>query len=380
MSIFGPNEDVRTLFTSVQAVIGPGPIVDENIGGDPCYHLHGQYNGHRIHAFVSTDGGLLFSVRFGVPLGDRPITLRVNHRKNTRIHGVPEVRTGDAQFDGLFLLNGFPPSVVEAALDGPTRAWLVEQFAAREPPLTAEAGEVTLNVVLVKSLSNAARHMPPAEVGSWLEQLLPIADRLASAFDGQRDQIGRSQGPRAAEDWVRGYTAATQARADQRSQVRLGLYAAVIAPVMLALFVGALALGLVLAYRKPKVPPVAQLDLLRTGAEASFQARAGQRVTFRTSMQLDPQLMIERNWNETRNLLMASRIEVVLIAPDGSKKAVPCPLDGRGVETSETWNQDNDCSFDVAQSGTHGIQATVRWFKVAPRAAVLGVVVQEAGG
>lgn len=249
MSIFGPREDVRALFANVHSVIGSGPIVDENVGGDPCFHLRGQYRGHPIHALISTDGGILFSVRFGVPLGDRAITLLLSHRRNTNVHGVPEVRTGDARFDGLFLLNGCPPSALQAALDRPTRAWLVEQFSAREPTLSAERGEVSLRVVLQKSFSTVVRQMPATEVASWLDALLPIADRLGSAFDEERAHIAHSQGDRAADDWVQGLASVTQARAIGLGQLRPLVYAAIGLPIVLTLLVAGLAIVVVLASR-----------------------------------------------------------------------------------------------------------------------------------
>ena len=224
MNLFGPNEDVRALFASLQAVLGPGEIVDDNIGGSACYHVYGQHRGRPIHVFITTTGGIPLAVRFGASLGGRPITLLLNHRKNTTILAVPEVRTGYSEFDELFLLNGFPAEVLRDALDTPTRTWVIEQFTSREPTLTTERGEITLDVVVHVRFKHLARPMPPAEVVYWLDALLPIADRLVLAFDQHHQAISQAHGPAAAKQWVQANAGAMEARAARRSHLRTLLY------------------------------------------------------------------------------------------------------------------------------------------------------------
>jgi hypothetical protein len=74
--------------------------------------------------------------------------LLLNHRKNTTIYAVPEVRTGDADFDQVFLLNGFPAEVLQQALDASIRGWLLERFRDVTPTLETENGRLTVSVSL----------------------------------------------------------------------------------------------------------------------------------------------------------------------------------------------------------------------------------------
>jgi hypothetical protein len=248
VSLFGPSSDTVALFSSVQSVIGSGQVSEGNIGGSPCYELYGQYRNHPVHVHISTTGGIPLAVRFGMGLGQRPITLLLNHRRNTTIHGVPEVRTGDAQFDQLFLLNGFPDGVLRDALDGPVRAWLTEQFGAREPTLETQVGEISVAGVVAIRFKNLSRPMPPAEVVFWLDGLLPIATRLTNAFDRQCEAVLRTQGPQAAEQWVNGYVRAMQERAQRRSYLRYVIFGVLVGgPLVLALLGVVLAVALALA-------------------------------------------------------------------------------------------------------------------------------------
>jgi len=247
MSLFGPSSDAVALFGSVQSVIGSGQVGEGNVGGSPCYDLYGQYRSHPVHVHISTTGGIPLAVRFGMGLGQRPITLLLNHRRNTTIHGVPEVRTGDAQFDQLFLLNGFPDGVLRDALDGPNRAWLTEQFATREPTLETRDGEIAVAGVVAIRFKNLSRPMPPAEVVFWLDGLLPIADGLTNAFDRELEAVLRTHGPQAAEQWVSGYVHAMRERAQRRSYLRYLIFGVLIGgPLALVLLGLALAVALAL--------------------------------------------------------------------------------------------------------------------------------------
>lgn len=225
MSLFGPNENVQAVFASLQAVLGPGEIERFNVGGDACYRLRGQHRGRPMEAVVTTDGGILSSVRFEVFLGQRPITLLLNHRKNTSIYAVPEVRTGDPDFDGVFLLNGFPAEVLRDALDAPTRAWLLERFRTAEPTVETEDGSIRIRVPLRAKEGILAlpygREIPPAEVAYWLDAIGALGDRLAGAFDHHQAEITRTRGPEAAAQWARAQLGEMSARATRRSNLRL---------------------------------------------------------------------------------------------------------------------------------------------------------------
>jgi len=228
-SIFGPNDNVKAVFASLQAVLGPGEIVQYHVGGDAEYRLVGLHRQRTVVAEVHTDGGVLHSVRFAVDLGGLPITLLLNHRRNTTIYAVPEVRTGDADFDQVFLLNGFPAEVLREALDAPTRQWLLATYREKTPTLETEHGSLRVGVVLRASqgvwMLPSGREMPPAEIAYWLDALLSITDRLTGSFRRQADTIARTHGASAAEQWVRQHTEAMTARASRRGNLRVLLFA-----------------------------------------------------------------------------------------------------------------------------------------------------------
>ena len=204
------------MLASVQAVIGPGGVDTIYFNGQPCHLLRGQHRGRPVDAAVQLHQGTVVSIRFGAPLGGRPITLLLNHRHNTTILGVPEVRTGDPEFDQLFLLNGFPVEVLRELMDPSTRDWLLARYRTADPPLGTRDGALTLGVPLrmkdgLWSLPGS-RPLPPPEVADWLDALVAMADRLASSFDGLRDAMARAQGPAAADQWVRYHVDAMVAR------------------------------------------------------------------------------------------------------------------------------------------------------------------------
>jgi len=226
--LFGPNENVTAVFASAQAVIGPGEVVPFYVGGDACYQLVGRYGGRVVEVVVRTDANVLTSIELAAALDGLPITLLLNHRKNTSIYAVPEVRTGDADFDGVFLLNGFPSEVLREALDAPTRGWLLERFRNVNPTLETENGRLTISVVLraTKGLFMLpyGREIPPAEIAVWFDALLAIANRLIASFHRQRDGIARTRGTLAAEQWVRHHVDAMEGRTNRRRNLRILLF------------------------------------------------------------------------------------------------------------------------------------------------------------
>ena len=231
--MFGPNDNVAAVITSLQVVLGPGEVQQYYVNGDARYRLVGSYRQRALEAEVHTDANVLHSVEFGVDLGGLPITLLLNHRKNTTIVAVPEVRTGDGDFDQTFLLNGFPSEVLCQALDATTRAWLLDRFREKTPTLETEQGRLRLNVVLRNTRGlwalPSGREIPPEEIAAWIDALLSIADRLTGAFRSHAESIAAAQGPAAAQQWIHLHTSAMTARASRRRNLRI---------LLVALFVG----------------------------------------------------------------------------------------------------------------------------------------------
>jgi hypothetical protein len=245
MGLLGPSEDVRGLFGSLEQAIGKGPIEPFHVGGDACWRLVGAYRGRPVRVNVLSDGGILQAIVFTAPLGDRPITLMVHDRARTTILGVPEVRTGDPEFDRVYLVNGLPAEVLAEALDPATRGWIVGTFGERDPGIETEKGFVAVAVRL-RVMEGAwavprGRVMPPAEIAEWLDAMHGLGDRLTSVYDRRRAAIAASQGEAAAQAWTSGHAAAMAARETRRTRIRLALLAIFVGlPVFAAL--GAIAL------------------------------------------------------------------------------------------------------------------------------------------
>ncbi len=223
-NLLGPNASVRALFDSLQAVLGPGEIERDVLNGSAFYKVHGHIAGRPVRATVLTDGGILSALVFVAPLEGRPITWMVNHRRNTTILGVPEVRTGDPDFDAVFLVNGFPSEVLTDALDDRTRRWLLDGFRVEDPRLETAKDALTISVP-VRTMQGlwalpSGRVMPPEEVAQRFDTLLDLRDRLAASFDRHVERMTSEQGAEASKRWVQGHRRAMTERDTRRQRLR----------------------------------------------------------------------------------------------------------------------------------------------------------------
>jgi len=229
MSFLGPSQETLGIVSSLQAVIGQCPVEEVMVGSHRCYRLPGVHRGRQVEVFVSTRHQLPRSVRFAFSLGGRPITLQLNHRCNTTILAVPEVRTGDPTFDNVFLVNGFPDEVLRELLDEPTRGWLLQRYSEHEPTLETEEGNLRIATAVAThpafSATHLVRDLPAAEISAWLDWLLAATDRLVSSFDRHCEAIARAQGPAAAQQWAQSFVVRSAARDQRRHGIRIAVFA-----------------------------------------------------------------------------------------------------------------------------------------------------------
>jgi hypothetical protein len=219
----------------LERTLAVGPPDEEYMGGHLCLRLRGTHRGLPVRAFLITHHQMPIQLRLGVSLGARPIKLLVNHRRNTFMPGVPEVRAGDAPFDQLFLVNGFPVSVLQETLDPATRGWLLERFAKREPTLKTEGGDLTLALPLARGPAFETILPSPEELTDWLDKLAAVRARLVAAFDAERVRIEQNRGPAAAEEWARQLGASAAARSGARVGVVMAIAGGVVLTVVAAL-------------------------------------------------------------------------------------------------------------------------------------------------
>jgi len=165
----------------------------------------------------------------------------------------------------------------------------------------------------------------------------------------------------------------------RKRNMALGLITAlVLGPVAMGIVV---AVAVVLISLRPGEAPVAALDLMAPGAAASFDAQAGQLITFRADVDLDPRLGDSKSSRrQASSNLHASKIRVTVVDRGGGESSQECPLSGSGgmLSTGTRLYFSNiglGCSFAVSQAGLHRVRATPQWQSLAPRSAALSVVV-----
>jgi hypothetical protein len=158
------------------------------------------------------------SYRVAVSLGGRPIDVSIHDRARTTIAVRPEVRTGDAAFDAVYLVNGYPSEVIVAALDAARRQTIAQSFGGQDPNVGVTDGELRWSPGRVSSLT-------ASDIAIWVERTVNFAGALTSAFDGHRAAIAAAQGPAAADAWVHQQMQLAQRMADLRVRRAVKIFA-----------------------------------------------------------------------------------------------------------------------------------------------------------
>jgi hypothetical protein len=225
-SMFG--FDRQQLANIEQAV---GPTIAENRREERGAWWHqGRLYGQPVWLGLDTRGAIT-GIDFAAPLCGRPIQLSISDRRTTTAWGTAELLTGDSRFDTTFLVTGWPAEVLHAALDEPTRRWLLSTFPRRDPQISTEFGRVQIHRSLATASGSLGvsgdQAMPPAELAYWMESMTRLAAGLVTAFDQIHARIAREHGPAAAHAWIQAqvaeFAALERARASFRVRTGVGV-------------------------------------------------------------------------------------------------------------------------------------------------------------
>ncbi|MBI4704656.1 MAG: hypothetical protein HY744_26435 [Deltaproteobacteria bacterium] len=198
-----------------------------------------QHRGREVHVGLAGDGGRVTGLTYAAPLVPR--TLQCNIEGTYVSHlTLPRVQTGDPEFDARAHVHGAPPEIVQAALDGPTRRWILDTHVPPRPPqITTDHG--FLGIYRCYRRTTRLLEIPPlempdaAEIARWLDAALGLADRLNGAFDATYQGLQAQQGRAAAERWLAEQHAAADQLARKRTTVRWIVFGAVAALFVLPL-------------------------------------------------------------------------------------------------------------------------------------------------
>lgn len=152
-----------------------------------------------------------------VSLGQRPIRLDLGARGVT-VPSMPTRPTGDAAFDDRFVVQGIPVEACAAAFDADVRRWALDRFT-EWPSLRTEDDDLRLFHQTVSDTPGWTTS--PEELRAAIQWTLHIADRLASEFDRQQDQVRRSSGQAAADEWVADVHGSLERRDRNRTLIRV---------------------------------------------------------------------------------------------------------------------------------------------------------------
>ena len=222
MGLFSVTRFDQRQLANIEQVFGPTVAENTRDERGPWW-LRGQYRGQPVWLGLATSGSIK-GIDFAAPLGGRLIRLSIHDRRTTSIYGSPEVRTGDPRFDAEFLVNGWPAEAITAALDEPTRQWLLSTYTGKDPQIVTEVGRVQIFRSLATFSGSLGvgeeQAMPPAELAYWMDTMARLAAGLVGAFDQTQATIARERGPAAAQAWVQAQIAAFDAQRQARSAFR----------------------------------------------------------------------------------------------------------------------------------------------------------------
>ncbi len=217
--MFGPGGDIIALRRALETLTGP--LTEERPFGEVnAWWLRGGWRGQPTRVAIATEHQQLRGVITTADLAGHPVSLSVRQRGMNLVLGVPEVRTGDAEFDRVFVVNGWPAEALQAALDAPTRRLLLDEGSDRHTWIASEGGTLFVQRTLRAGSS-------PEELARGFDLALNLAAALAAAFRQELETIARQQGREAASRWAAGLVDLSRQRGDRRAGVRALLFAIV---------------------------------------------------------------------------------------------------------------------------------------------------------
>jgi len=221
--------DLERLIGPLRSV--PGPVSAFEV-------LEGTYRGATVRALwlgrVSAPSTKGSTLHLGASLGDRPIRAYVWRRKGSTIFG-PTATTADPAFDEMYIASARPADVVSDALDADVRDMIRRRWPDTDTSLNADDGWVTIIAGRSAPGPTGTRPVPSAEqLASILDDVVLVAERLASSYDRTRRSIEAERGAAVALEWEQ------SCRADLAQQRNVGRLVAAVGLIVVAAAVAAI--------------------------------------------------------------------------------------------------------------------------------------------
>ncbi len=182
----------------------------------------GELGGQRVRfepytASIGQGTKVLRGTRVAVDLGGRVITTEIDNRKRTSL-ALPEVLTGDPEFDELFVVYGWPEQAIRNALEDETRRWLAESWPHGFPPVSVERRELAGRFGLFTGSSTPEKSVE--EFRSFVDHLAAFGARLVESYDEERADEVRYRGEDGGRAWDEQLVALETKRAKRRATSR----------------------------------------------------------------------------------------------------------------------------------------------------------------
>lgn len=194
MTEAGQREHLAALF---EAAAGPLTWLDHDTAS-------GSIRGYSLTLATHTAniaGGnrVITGGKVSVDLGGRPLRMLIDNRARTH-PALPVVVTGDAAFDDLFLIQGWPDQALRMAFDDDVRRWITGQWPNGWPALTAEGGRLVGRLTVFRH-GGSDDVMSAEDFRRATEGIVALAERLVSAHDAERASAVAHGGAGAGAAW-----------------------------------------------------------------------------------------------------------------------------------------------------------------------------------
>lgn len=215
------------LLSFVEEVVGPTrELVPDGVQQRRWEHA-ATSRGREVRLSLTGRQRLAQSLSLGVSLQQRPVQLWIQLR-SVDVVGTELLTEVLPGYPADIAARGAPREVLSRVVLDPGVMHTLARRAGPAPLLYTEDGWLFIQVE-----PRERGGLPsPAEIASWLDALVELADRLVAAFDDAHRQASE-RGPAPAAAWLEQQHAAVARRADAGAIVRVVAIAAAIGATML---------------------------------------------------------------------------------------------------------------------------------------------------